>query len=277
MTHKTLHHLILLHLTRRDWRLVHPDDDPTAWADFVAAVQRILAEAGNRRLSEAERLDRAVVAAYCPVLYAACCDHDSDRQERAFAELWTWVYRRVYWRIGEAEDAKDVTQQVVLKVYQKLDKVREPRGFLGFVNVITFRELAEYFRRREQRQQVEHGPPHKPDDGGKDQDDQEDMTADDPLLAVELAAAEAELAALLRTCLTSTRGGRFWAEVLIRRVLLQQSVSEVATDLNIPPGRVSLELNRAKQELWKRCAEVIDRLMEHLAPSQRVTYREEDL
>ncbi|MCS6845997.1 MAG: hypothetical protein NZ528_17030, partial [Caldilineales bacterium] len=79
----------------------------------------------------------------------------------------------------------------------------------------------------------------------------------------------------LRECLRSPRGGRLWAEVLIRRALLQQSVAEVAAALGISPSRVYLEFHRARQELWKRCAELVERLVEHLTPSQRRAYREE--
>lgn len=260
---------ILRILTRRGWHLVYPDQDVAAWADFVAAAQQLLAETGTRRLPEAEWLDRAVLAAYCPVLYTACCDHGSDRQGRAFDELSVWVYRRVYWRIGEAEDAKDVAQQVLLKVYQNLHQVREPRGFLAWVNVITFHAVAEYYRRRAQEARFIAGPPPEPDDGPDDGEDEFPDVGPDQLLEVELRVAEAELAARIRRCLTRPQGGRLQAEVLIRRGLLQHTVSEVAEALRIPPDRVSLEFHRARKGLLKYCSEVIDLLIQYLAPSQR--------
>lgn len=261
-------------LLRRGWRLVHPDQDAAAWAAFVADVERLLAEPGNRHLSEAERLARAAMAAYAPVIYAACCDHDSKRQERAFEELWHWVYPRIYRRVGHVEDAKDLSQQVLIKVYRHLDRVRRPRGFWAFVNIIAHREVSEHYRRLEQQQKAVQRLASGLEDRKEDHQGEANMKTARTIAEAELEAAEQEIVALLRQCLQSPRGGRLWAEVLIRRALLQQSVSEVAAALAISPNQVYLAFHRAKQELWKRCAEVVERLIQYLTPSQRSAYRE---
>jgi RNA polymerase sigma factor (sigma-70 family) len=235
-----------------------------------------LAESSNRRLLYAEQLDRAVMTAYCSILHAASADHGSDRQRRAFEELWAWIYPRVRRRIDIAQDAEDVAQGVMLKVFQNLHQVREPRGFLAWVNVITFHEVAEYYRRRAQDARFAAGPPPEPDDGPEDGENELPDVGPDQLLEIELRVAEAELAALIRRCLTRPQGGRLQAEVLIRRGLLQHSVPEVAEALRIPPGRVSLEFHRARKGLLKYCTEVIDLLIQHLAPSQRQVDRKGD-
>lgn len=267
---KDLNAEILAILARRDWRLAHPDRDANAWSEFTAVVQEILAEAGNRRRPDEERLNRAVIGAYCPILHAACADGGSERQRRAFEELWQWIYPRVCQRVDTAQDAEDVAQQILLKVYKNLDQVTDPRGFLAWVNKITRRTISDHYRRQTLRSRIESTSIDAADSG----DTMNELQGPDELLEAELAEAEKELVDMIYECMP--KGRRRRAEVLIALVLEERSVAKVAQKYQTTPENVHLLYFRARKDLPKYCSHLIEVLLQHLTPSQRRDRAEAD-
>jgi RNA polymerase sigma factor (sigma-70 family) len=259
-------------LARRDWQLAQPELNDGAWSALVADVERLMAESQDRRRQAGERLDRAVIFAYCPILLAACREEGSPRQRRAFEELWRWIYPRVYVRIDQAQDAQDVAQQVMLKVYQNLHQVAHPHGFLGWVSAIIRREVGEHFRRQNRMNQFEQGMPPDGDNGGGDGTD--DLTGPDPFLEAEDRLAEEALVAMIMDCLPKEQRRR--AEVLVALALKGRTTKEVAEALQTTPTNVNLIYFRAKRDLLKHCRRVIDALLEHLAPSRQAAVMKRD-
>lgn len=58
------------------------------------------------------------------------------------------VHALSYRRIGDYHDAEDVTQEVFIRVYQKLPSLRNPESFTGWLYVITENCCRMYLRRR---------------------------------------------------------------------------------------------------------------------------------
>ncbi len=258
-------------LARRDWRLMHADQDAAAWTEFVAAVQQTLAELGSHRLNGVGRLDRAITYAYCPILLAACRDSGSDRQEHAFTELWQWIYPRVYARVGNAQDTKDVAQEVLVKVHQNLHQVREPHGFLGWVGVIMRREIIDYYRSKGRLDQLEQEMLWKIDDNGDD-DGMDDLEGPDSFLEADVDAAEEELIRMIYDCMPKKKWRRVHALVAV--ALRDQTVPEVAETLGTTPAAVHLLLFRAREDLPEHCRQLLEFMAQQLTPSQRVSLLE---
>lgn len=256
---------ILIH---RSWRLIHPEPNSTAWNSFVAAVQVILAgpaESDNRYGSTSSRLDRAVTYAYCPILLAACRDSGSDRQERAFTELWEWIYPRVFARINHAQDTEDVAQKVLVKVYQNLRQVLEPHGFLGWVSVIMQREIIDYYRGKGRINRFEQEPPGNGDDN--DDDGMDDLIGPDSFLEHDIRVVEQELIRMIYDCMPKKKWRR--AKVLVALTLLEQTTAEVAESLQITTNAVYMLHFYAKSDLPQHCPELIEFILQQLTPSQR--------
>jgi RNA polymerase sigma-70 factor (ECF subfamily) len=262
---------IVASLASRGWLLTHPDGDPDAWRDMVTGVHNALAS-GHRFYGPNESaIDRAVTYAYCPILLAACREDGSDRQERAFEEIWHWLYPRVYARINHPQDAEDVAQQVLVKVYQNLHQVREPHGFLGWVSVIMRRELIDYYWRKGRLDQLEEEKSEENGDNG-DGDGMDNLAGPDSFLETDVDAAEEELIRMIYSCMPKKNMRR--AEVLVALTLLGQTVAEVAESLQISANAVYLLYFQAKKDLPKHCPELIEFLLQQLAPSWRLSTKE---
>jgi RNA polymerase sigma-70 factor (ECF subfamily) len=69
----------------------------------------------------------------------------------AFAALYrrylTPVYRYFYARIGDVQQAEDLTAQTFVAVLEGLPRYRERGAFAGWLFTIAARRLADYFRR----------------------------------------------------------------------------------------------------------------------------------
>jgi len=216
-------------------------------------------------------LDRAVTYAYCPVLLVACREGGCDRQERAFTELHQWIYPRVYARIGNAQDAEDVAQQVLVRVYQNLHRVEKPHGFLGYVSVILRHEVIDYFRRKGKIDQLEQEISWKFDDNGDD-DGMDDLEGPDSFLKADVEAAEEELIRMIYECMPKKKWRR--AHALVAVALKEQTVPEVAAALRTTPTAVHLLLFRAREDLPQHCPGLIEFLRQRLTPSQRLSLEE---
>jgi len=253
-------------LADRNWNLVAQNSAPS-WMVFADQVHdSISANVFDDRLME-----RAVTYAYCPILLAACQDSSSDRQERAFTELHEWIYTRVYARVGNVQDAKDVAQDVLVKVHQNLHRVEKPHGFLGWVSVIIHRELIDYYRRKGRLDQFEQELSWKVGDNGDD-DGMDDLAGPDSFLEADVNAAEEELIRMIYECMPKKNRRR--ADVLVALTLLEQTVTEVAESLEITANAVYLLYFQAKKDLPKHCPELLEFLLQQLTPSQRSSLME---
>lgn len=253
-------------LANHGWQLV----DPAMRQEWQAFEDHVLELLGNDRARlpiDPHHLRRAVVGAYSPRLYAACAAPDLRRKRRGFEELWAWVYSRVYYRVDTPQDAEEVTQDTLLKVHRSLSQVRDPRGFLGFVSVIAFHEMSDYYRRKKLENRLMQGIL----SGSEDQEDLGDEPDDlaDPAqkLEAELIDATAELEAMIYDCMPKKK--RRQARVLIDLVLKERTVAELAQDLRTTPGNVYGLYFRAKKGLLEHCDKVVKTVLQHLQPSQR--------
>lgn len=256
-------------LTNRGWGLI-ADGDELAWQTFVNEVVKLIGQADSATSVDQEDLKRAVIGAYCPVLHAACADDGSQRQQRAFEELWQWIFPRVHQRVDTAQDAEDVAQQVMLKVSQKLHQVHDPTGFLAWVNTITFHTLSQHYRRQGRRGQFEE----LSIDAAQDTGALDALIGTENVLKMELSVAEEELVRMIYDCMP--KGRRRQAELLVALVLQELTVAEVAEKFQTTPANVYVLNSRAREGLLKHCKDVVKMLIQHLTLSQQRDRAEAD-
>lgn len=253
-------------LADRNWQLISPNNR-SSWQGFVREIIDLIGE----RVVNDQLLNRAITFAYCPILLVACREEGSERQERAFTELWQWIYPRVYARINHVQDAKDVAQKVLMRVYQNLHRVEKPHGFLGYVSVIIRHEVIDYYRRNGRLDEFEQEMSGKNGDNGDD-DGMDDLVGPDYFLKAEIRAAEEELIRMIYACMPKKKWRR--AKALVALTLLEQTAAEVAESLEITANAVYLLYFQAKKDLPKHCPELIEFLLGQLTPSQRLSLKE---
>ena len=57
------------------------------------------------------------------------------------------IYRHIYYRTGNAEDARDLTQEVFIKAWQGLPKYKRTKTpFLGWLFTISHNRIIDYYR-----------------------------------------------------------------------------------------------------------------------------------
>lgn len=258
-------------LLRRNWILASPYGDREIWRNLVNDVRGALIESRPSAVAAENVMDRAITYAYCPILLAACRENGSERQERAFTELHQWIYPRVYARVGNVQDAEDVAQKVLMRVYQNLHRVEKPHGFLGYVSAIIHHEASDYYQRKSRLDQFKQDPPRDDVDNGDD-DGMDDLAGPDSFLKAEIRAAEEELIRMIYACMPKKKWRR--AKALVALTLLEQTAAEVAESLEITANAVYLLYFQAKKDLPKHCPELIEFLLGQLTPSQRLSLKE---
>lgn len=241
-------------LADRDWRLLD-DATPPEWEAFLADVAAFMAGPNPKHAA----LSRAVTAAYGRVLYTACMADGTRRQQRAFTELGTWVYRRIRGQVPDENDARDLMQEVLLTVFQERDKVDRPLGFLAWVARIVHNRLQRYYKKERNK---------RPPDVNYEEESDE-SAVEIPPSAAEIEAAEAELLALLERCLG--RQAHTQRLIFIALFLRGRSLVEVTTMSNPQVRSLQRALNRLLERL-RECRPLIAHLLAQLPPSRRMAY-----
>ncbi len=83
---------------------------------------------------------------------------DPRTREKAFTVLTQQYSKRVYWHVRrmveDHEDANDITQNVLVKVWRKLDDFREEAGLFTWIYRIATNEALSFLEQRNRRQSV---------------------------------------------------------------------------------------------------------------------------
>lgn len=225
------------------------------WDQFVAEVARSVGDGTGGRVGDSleKRIERAVTRAYCPLLYAACCQRQGARCVRAFEELGRYLHAVALRRTEDREAAAEAAQRALEIVYAHLDDVREPWAFLGYARVILVRELTPRHALGKLLQFV----PLRGDDPEEPGVQPADPQADAERADVERSMDDQALRDAIRRCLRSQQQ----RETILRLFLDEQSVVQVADALNTTPANVWVLKSRALDRL-RQCPDVARLLAE---------------
>lgn len=145
------------------------------------------------------------------------------------------VFGLAYHTLGYAEDARDLTQEVFVRVYQHLSRVPEPEGVVPWLVRITRNACIDAQRRRQARPPAWDLPVE--DVAGPVANElTSDESRDAQLHKVQLYQA-------LRTLTDLNR------EMILLKEIHGLSLEEIARTLGVPLGTVKSRANRARLEL----------------------------
>jgi len=223
-------------------------------------------------------------------LYQACGHQDGTIQERAFTELWAYLYPIALHRAEDAALAQDATQQTLLTVWERLTQCRTPHSFLNWATMIVINQVRAVFRRASmvvpgqgESEAVEGEAPRRQwrevlmaDLRGNDRDgerDSEQVWSETfahrgfelkeeagPDRALLRRESQARLVAALERTLRSPRQRR----VIIGLFVEEKGVLELAQELGITPANVytlksrALARLRGDQDFWETLADLVE-------------------
>jgi RNA polymerase sigma-70 factor (ECF subfamily) len=178
----------------------------------------------NQNRSEGQTSDEAV-------LVQKAVGHDAE----AFGKLYDMhvdrVYRHVYYRVGNEQDAEDLTQQVFLKAWQAIHKYKKTASpFIAWLMTISHNLVVDFYRTRKDRAYLE-----------------AEVLADGSASNPEAAAqASLEQQRLRRAILQL---GSDEQQVVILRFIEGFEFAEIASLMNKKEGNVRVILHRALVKL----------------------------
>ncbi len=159
-------------------------------------------------------------------LLAGCRSGNRDSQHQLYELSHQRVYRLAV-RIVGLQDAADVTQQVFLQVFRKIDQFKGDSKFETWLYRLSVNESLQYLRRgrRWEFQTLAFEPMdhHKSEEQRNEQQE---------LLEQALSKVEPEL-----------------RSIFVLKEVEEFSYREIAEILDIPEGTVGSRLNRARREL----------------------------
>jgi len=125
-------------LHERDWRLI---PDVRQFAQDIAAQY-----AGT--MSD---LEREFARWYSAILHAAASLAGSERQNRAYQELWAYLLPIALARTGDPDRAEEYTQRALIRIWERHDQCHTPRRYLGWCTIIVLNEVRLGYREESRR------------------------------------------------------------------------------------------------------------------------------
>jgi len=167
-------------------------------------------------------------------IVTACQNGDPVAQRRLYDASHQNVYRLVVRMVG-MQDAADVTQQVFLQTFRKIDQFSGRSQFGTWIYRVAVNESLQHLRRSKRTRRIqplEQEPTDDAPDGRKKVEDKE-------LLEQALAQLEPEL-----------------RSIFLLREVDGLSYGDIASAIKIPEGTVGSRLNRARRELKQHLVEL---------------------
>lgn len=175
-------------------------------------------------------------------LLTRCRTGDPLAWEALVREYQARVYGLALHYTGNAEDARDVAQEIFVKIYRKLDTCTEADSFVPWMVRLSRNACLDHLRRRKARPPAADIPA----------DEMTNLPADDtsPHEVWELDARKR----LLHRALAAI--GEHSREVILLKDIQGLSLEEIAQMLGAPIGTIKSRCNRARIELARKVMEL---------------------
>lgn len=166
-------------------------------------------------------------------LLVRCRAGQRDAQLHLYESFRGQVYRLMV-RIVGMQEAEDLTQQVFLQLFRKIEQFSAQSRFETWLYRLAMNEALQHLRKKRRRniQPLMHEPMSQPSQEGARSEDRE-------ILERALSQLDPELRA-----------------IFVLREVQGQSYREIADTLEIPEGTVGSRLNRARRELRQHLADL---------------------
>lgn len=163
--------------------------------------------------------------------------------EALYERYCSAIYRFIYSKVGNREEAEDLTSQVFLKAVRGLDDARDPQSAQSWLFHVARTTIADHWRAFYQLP-------------GRSLDDMLDMGWEGPLQAIAAGASDGSTAECVQRILASLPDR--YREVLTYRFLLNLSVKETAARMGLSEANVKVlqfrALKKASQMPTADCA-----------------------
>ena len=166
-------------------------------------------------------------------LLARCLRKDKRAQQRLYEMTIQLVYRLMVRLVG-LQEAADLTQQVYLKLFSKLDQFSGKSRFETWLYRLATNEALQFLRKNKNRKTITlMGDPVNQDQSESERDEQRE------LLEVAMERIDPEL-----------------RSIFMLREVEKMSYREIAEIMGIPEGTVGSRLTRARRELQTHLLEL---------------------
>ena len=163
-----------------------------------------------------------------------CFSGDAAAFGRLVAEYKTRIHALAYRKLGNYQDAEDITQEVFLKAYLKLNTLKQREKFLSWLYAIAFNLCTDFSRSESQRLDS-------------------DYLVDQDKASLESLSMcshhECEICESLHETLMASPDK--YRQVLILHYLDGMNCREIAQVLGTSPHAIDMRLTRARFELRK--------------------------
>ncbi len=157
--------------------------------------------------------------------------HDPNAFGRLYDMYVDRVYRHVYYRVGNVDDAEDLTQQVFLKAWQAIGRYKKTASpFLAWLMTISHNLVVDFYRTRKDKTYLE-----------------AEITADDSALRPERVTEARFEQQRLRRAILQLHGDQ--QQVILLRFVEGYRNSEIASLLGKSEGAIRVILHRALARL----------------------------
>jgi RNA polymerase sigma-70 factor (ECF subfamily) len=171
-------------------------------------------------------------------LLERCRGGDELAWEALVRQHQSRVYGVALHYLGNAEDARDVAQEIFVRIYKKLDSCSEASRFLPWMLRIARNACIDHIRRRHARPPRRDIPAEEMHDLASSAPGPEEHWREDSRKRL-LHLAIQKLSDLNR-------------EIILLKEIQGLSLEEIASMLNVPVGTVKSRSNRARLELARK-------------------------
>lgn len=172
-------------------------------------------------------------------LVERCLQGDDAAWETVVSSYGKRIYNLSYRYTNRRDEAEDLTQEILIRVYQNLKSYRSEAGsFQNWILRVARNLVIDHYRQVRRYPQA----------GGSEELETMNIT-DDKILNPQRAAEQAEASRLLQNGLQSLSPEL--KEAVILRDLEGMAYQDIADVLNVPEGTVKSRINRGRLELTK--------------------------
>lgn len=166
-------------------------------------------------------------------MLAGCRAGNRDAQQRLYESFQRQVYRLMVRMVG-MQEAEDLTQQVFLQLFRKIEQYAGHSRFETWLYRLAMNEALQHLRKRRRWnfQPLMHEPMSQPNQEGEHLEGRD-------VLKQALARLDPEL-----------------RSIFVLRDVQGLSYREIAETIDIPEGTVGSRLNRARRELQQHLADL---------------------
>ena len=178
----------------------------------------------NQNRSEGQPSDEAM-------LVQRAIGHDAEAFGRLYDIHVDRVYRHIYYRVGNEQDAEDLTQQSFLKAWQAIPRYKKTASpFIAWLLTISHNLVVDFYRTKKDKVHIE-----------------AEVLADGPASSPENAAEASFEQQRLRRAILQL--GNNEQQVVILRFIEGFEFSEIASLMKKEEGNVRVILHRALVKL----------------------------